>query len=32
MSTQILTQTDHDLAKLGCVKTVQNLENYLIPK
>jgi hypothetical protein len=31
-STQILTQTDNDLAKLGCVKTVQNLENYLIPK
>jgi hypothetical protein len=31
-STQILTQTDDDLAKLGCVKTVQNMENYLIPK
>jgi hypothetical protein len=32
MSTKILTQTDDDLAKLGSVKTVQNPENYLIPK
>jgi hypothetical protein len=31
-STQILIQTDDDLAKLSFVKTVQNLENYLIPK
>jgi hypothetical protein len=31
-STQILTQTNDDLAKLRCVKTVQNLENYLIWK
>jgi hypothetical protein len=31
-STQILTQTDDNPAKLSCVKMVQNLENYLIPK
>jgi hypothetical protein len=31
-STQILTQTDDNPAKLGRVKMVQNLENYLIPK
>jgi hypothetical protein len=32
MSTQILIQTDDDLTKLVYMKTVQNLENYLIPK
>jgi hypothetical protein len=31
-STQILIQTDDGLTKLGCVKAVQNLKNYLIPK
>jgi hypothetical protein len=29
-STQILIQTDDDLAKFCCVKPVQNVENYLI--
>jgi hypothetical protein len=31
-STQILIWTDDDLIKLSCVKIVQNLENYSIPK
>jgi hypothetical protein len=31
-STQILLLTGNNFAKLGCVKMVQNLENYLILK
>jgi hypothetical protein len=31
-STQILLLTGNNLTKLFCVKPVQNLENYLIPK
>jgi hypothetical protein len=30
--TQILIQTDDDLTKPCCVKPMQNLENYFIPK